>query len=178
MFVDWAGQTIPIHQTDGSVCQASLFLAVLGASNKTFAQAFADQKLPAWIQAHCQAYAFFGGVAQVTVPDNPKTAVITPCRYEPQLHRTYQEMAEHYGTVIILARPRRPRDKAKVEGSVLIAERQILAALRNHKFFNLAQVNQAIHPLLARLNAQPFQKLDGSRDAWFDRAAAFARNRL
>ena len=168
MFVDWAGQTIPIHQPNGVVAEASLFVAVLGASNKTFAHAFADQKQPSWIAAHCQAYAYFGGVARVTVPDNPKTGVIKPCRYEPLLHRTYQEMAEHFGTVIIPARPRRPRDKAKAETGVLIAERQILAALRDHTFFEVAGVNQAIQPLLIKLNAQPFQKLDGSRDSWFE----------
>jgi transposase len=168
MFVDWAGQTIPIHEPNGVIAEASLFVAVLGASNKTFAHAFADQKLPSWIAAHCQAYAYFGGVARVTVPDNPKTGVIKPCRYEPVLHRTYQEMAEHFGTVIIPARPRRPRDKAKAETGVLIAERQILAALRDHTFFEVAGVNQAIQPLLTKLNAQPFQKLDGSRDSWFE----------
>jgi transposase len=168
MFVDWAGQTIPIHQADGSIAEASLFIAVLGASNKTFAEAFPDQKLPSWIAAHCHAYAYFDGVARVTVPDNPKTGVIKPCRYEPLLHRTYQEMAEHYGTVIIPARPRRPRDKAKAEGHVLIAERQILAALRDHTFFDVVGVNVALKPRLAKLNAQPFQKLDGSRDRWFE----------
>ncbi|MHC1762693.1 MAG: IS21 family transposase [Verrucomicrobiia bacterium] len=168
MFVDWAGHTIAMQQADGSIAEASLFIAVLGASNKTFAEAFPDQKLPSWIAAHCHAYAYFDGVARVTVPDNPKTGVIKPCRYEPLLHRTYQEMAEHYGTVIIPARPRRPRDKAKAEGHVLIAERQILAALRDHTFFDVAGVNAALKPRLAKLNAQPFQKLDGSRDRWFE----------
>lgn len=168
MFVDWAGQTVPLAGADGTLSQASVFIAVLGASNKTFAQAFADQKQPSWIRAHCEAWAFFGGVARVTIPDNPKTAVLAACRYEPLLHRTYQEMAEHYGTVIIPARPRRPRDKAKVEGHVLIAERQILAALRDRTFFRVAELNEAIGPLLAKLNAQPFQKLEGSRDRWFE----------
>jgi len=141
---------------------------VLGASDKTFAEAFADQKLAAWIAGHCHAYSFFGGVAKVTVPDNPKTAVIRTCRYEPLLHRTYQEMAEHYGTVIIPARPKRPRDKAKVEAAVQIAERQRLAPLRDLTFFAVASVNQAIKPLLTKLNAQPFQKLEGSRNGWFE----------
>jgi transposase len=168
MFVDWAGQTVAIRLADGTQMQASVFVAVLGASNKTFARAFADQKLSSWISAHCSAYAFFEGVARVTVPDNPKTGVATPCRYEPQLHRTYQEMAEHYGTVVIPARPRKPRDKAKVEGGVLIAERQILAALRDQCFFSVASLNESIGPLLSKLNAQPFQKLDGSRDSWFE----------
>lgn len=115
MFVDWAGQTIPIYlSTDGTVAAASLFVAVLGASNKTFAQAFPNQKLVSWIAAHVHAYTFFGGVSKVTVPDNPKTAVVKACRYEPRLHASYQEMAQHYGTVIIPARPRRPKDKELV----------------------------------------------------------------
>ena len=165
MFVDWAGQTVPIHQAnDGSVSAAHLFVAVLGASNKTYAEAFANEQLPAWITAHCHAYTFFGGVAKVTVPDNPKTGVVRACRYEPLLHRSYQEMAEHYGTVIIPARPRRPRDKAKVEAAVLIAERQILAALRDQRFFTLGELNQAIRQRLDQLNDQPFQKLEGSRN--------------
>lgn len=169
MFVDWAGQTIPIHKgEDGTVWQAHLFVAVLGASNKTFAQAFADEKLVSWIAAHCHAYAFFQGVARVTVPDNLKTGVVQPCRYEPVIHRSYQEMAEHYGTVIIPARSKKPRDKAKVETGVQIAERQILAVLRDQRFFSVGELNQAIGPLLAKVNAQPFQKLKGSRNSWFE----------
>jgi transposase len=141
---------------------------VLGASNKTYSEAFENERLAAWIAAHCHAYAFFEGVAKITVPDNPKTAVVRVCRYEPMLHRTYQEMAGHYGTVIIPARPRKPRDKAKAEGAVLIAERQILAALRDQRFFSVAELNQAITRLLAKLNDQPFQKLEGSRNSWFE----------
>ncbi len=169
LFVDWAGQTVPIHDpTTGTVTEAHVFVAVLGASNKTFVAAFPNEQLPAWIAGHVQAYAFFGGVAKATVPDNPKTAVSHPCRYEPQLHRTYQELAEHYGTVILPARIKKPRDKAKVETGVQIVERQILAVLRHQRFFSVAALNQAILPLLAKLNAQPFQKLDGSRDQWFE----------
>ena len=169
MFVDWAGQTVPIHHgADGSVSAAHVFVAILGASNKTYAEAFENEQLAAWILAHCRAYAFFGGVAKITVPDNPKTGVVRACRYEPVLHRSYQEMAEHFGTVIIPARPRRPRDKAKAEAAVLIAERQILAALRDQRFFSLGELNQAIAGRLAQLNDQPFQKLEGSRNSWFE----------
>lgn len=169
MFVDWAGQTVPIHNAqDGSVSAAHVFVAVLGASNKTYSEAFENEQLPSWIAAHCHAYAFFEGVAKATVPDNPKTAVVRVCRYEPTLHRSYQEMAQHYGTVIIPARPRKPRDKAKVEGGVLIAERQILAALRDQRFFSIAELNQAIAGLLAKLNDKPFQKLEGSRNSLFE----------
>ncbi len=169
LFVDWAGQKLEIHNAqDGSITQAHLFVAVLGASNKTYAEAFADEQLGSWITAHCHAYAFFEGVARITVPDNLKTGVVRPCRYEPLLHRSYQEMAEHYGTVIIPARAKKPRDKAKVEVGVQIAERQILAVLRDQRFFNLRELNAAVAPLLAKLNQQPFAKLEGSRHSWFE----------
>ena len=169
LFVDWAGQTVPIHHAaDGSVSAAHLFVAVLGASNKTYVEAFADEQLAAWLAAHCHAFAFFQGVARVPVPDNLKTGVTRPCRYEPLLHRSYQELAEHYGTVIIPAQVKTPRDKAKAEVGVQIAERQILAALRDRRFFSVGELNTAIQPLLTQLNAQPFQKLEGSRNSWFE----------
>ena len=168
LFVDWAGQTVPIEQPDGTTQPAWLFVAVLGASNKTYAEAFADQQLASWIAGHCYAFSFYGGVTRAVVPDNPKTAVILASRYEPELHRTYLAMAEHYGTAILPARPKEPGDKAKVEGGVLIAERQILAVLRDQRFFSVGELNQAIRPLVDKLNAQPFQKLEGSRNSWFD----------
>ena len=170
MFVDWAGQTVAIHNAqDGTLSYAHLFVAVLGASNKTYVEAFEDEKLASWIGAHCHAYAFFRGVARVTVPDNLKTGVVRPCRYEPVIHQSYQEMAQHFGTVVVPARAKKPRDKAKVETGVQIAERQILAALRDQRFFSVGELNQAIIPLLAKLNAKPFQKLEGSRDSWYER---------
>lgn len=164
MFVDWAGQTIPVVNPQTGVCNpASLFVAALGASNYTFAEAFPDQKLPHWIAAHCDAYEYFEGVAKVTVPDNAKTAITKACRYEPDTNATYQDMAEHYGTVIIPARAGKPRDKAKVESAVQNAERWIIAALRHRTFFSVTEVNEAIRRLLVKLNAKPFQKMEGSR---------------
>ncbi len=169
MFVDWAGQKVPLGDSpEGGAEEASLFIAVLGASNRTFVQAFANEQTPAWIKGHIEAFHFFGGVTRAVVPDNTKTAVIRPCRYEPGLNRSYQELAEHYGTVILPARPRSPRDKAKVETGVQIAERQILAVLRDQRFFTVGALNLAIAPLLAQINAKPFQKLPGSRDSWFE----------
>lgn len=168
LFVDWAGPTVPIQQPDGTTKPASVFVAVLGASNKTYVEAFADQQLASWIAGHGHAFNFYGGVTRAIIPDNPKTAVIRASRYEPVLQATYQAMAAHYGTAILPARPKAPRDKAKVEGGVLIVERQILAVLRDHRFFSLGELNQAIRPLLDKLNAQPFQKLAGSRNSWFD----------
>lgn len=168
MFVDWAGLTIPIHDAQtGQTWPAQLFVAVLGASNYTFAAAFADTKLPAWLEAHIQAWEFFGGVATLTIPDNTKTAVRHACRYEPELNASYQELAAHYGTVILPARAREPQDKAKVEAGVQNAERRILAALRDRQFFSLAELNQAIRIALPALNQRPFQKLEGSRATWF-----------
>lgn len=169
LFVDWAGQSIPIRNAaDGTTQPASLFVAALGASGKIYAEAFPDQKLGSWIGAHVHAYQFYGGVAALTVPDNTRTAVIKPCRYEPLLHRTYQEMAEHYGTAILPTRIKKPRDKARVESAVQVAQRQILAALRDQVFFSVGELNQAIALRLEQINAQPFQKLDGSRDQWFE----------
>ena len=168
VFVDWAGQTVPIYQPDGTTKDASIFVAVLGFSNKTYAEAFANQQLPSWIAGHCHTFGYIGGVTRAVVPDNPKTAVIYANRYEPDLHSTYQAMAAHYGTAVIPARPKKPRDKAKAENGVLIVERQILAPLRDCKFFSVGELNQAIRPLLDKLNAQPFQKLEGSRNSWFD----------
>jgi len=168
LFVDWAGQTIPIYQADGTASQASLFVTTLGASHKIYAAAFADQALGSWISGHTQAFEFYGGVTRALVPDNPKTAVTRPNRYEPVLQRTYREMAEHYGTVIIPARIKKPRDKAPVETSVQIAERQILAVLRDRRFFSVGELNQAIRPLLDQLNNQPFQKREGSRNSCFE----------
>lgn len=168
LFVDWAGQKVPIHQADGSVTEASLFVGALGFSNKTYAEAFANEQLEHWIAGHCHAFGFYGGVAHAVVPDNPKTAVTRPCRYEPVLQRSYLEMARHYGTVILPARIKKPRDKAKAETAVQIAERQLLAPLRDRRFFSVAELNQALRPLLDKLNAQEFQKLEGSRNSWFE----------
>jgi len=126
------------------------------------------QDLPSWIGAHCRAFEFFGGAAQLLVPDNPKTAVTRACRYEPELNRTYAEMAAHYGTVILPARPRKPRDRAKVESAVQVVERWVLAPLRHRTFFSLAELNQELAVLRDRLNDTPFQKLPGTRRTLFE----------
>lgn len=168
LFVDWAGETVRVvNPADGTARPAYVFVAALGASNYTYAEAFENTRLPAWIAAHIHAWEFFGGVAAVTVPDNPRTAVTAPCRYEPALHRTYEELAAHYGTVIIPARSGEARDKAKVEEAVQNAERRILAVLRHQTFFSLAELNAAIRLALKALNQRPFQKLPGCRASLF-----------
>jgi transposase len=168
LFVDWAGATLPVHDPQtGEIHQASLFVAVLGASNYTYAEATGDQQMASWIGAHVRAMEFFGGCPQLVVPDNAKTGVLKACRYEPDLNPTYQEMAMHYGIGVLPTRPRKPRDKAKVEVGVQIAQRWIVAVLRHRKFFSLADLNQAIRELLGKLNQRPFQKREGSRHSLF-----------
>ena len=167
-FVDWAGDTVPVYDQAGGAHEASIFVAVLGASSYTFAEAAWTQTLPDWIGAHIRAFEFFGGVSEIVVPDNPRTGVAKACRYEPDLNRTYQEMAAHYGVAVVPARPAKPRDKAKAEVGVLLVERWILAALRKRKFFSLGELNVAIAELLIRLNTKPFRKRDGSRQTLFE----------
>jgi transposase len=169
LFVDFAGQTIPIvNPTTGQITQAQFLVAVLGASNYTYAEATPSQELPHWIGAHVRAFEYFGGVPQIVVPDNLKVGVTRGHRYEPELNRTYLELATHYHCAIIPARPRKPRDKAKVEVGVLVAERWILASIRNLRFFSIAEANAAIRDRLERLNDRPFKKLPGSRRSLFE----------
>lgn len=175
LFVDYAGQTIAITDAEsGGVRQAQVFIAVLGASNYTYAEATWTQGLSDWIGSHVRALEFFSGVPEVVVPDNLKSGVTSPCRYEPELNPTYREWAAHYSVSVVPARVRKPRDKAKVENGVLQAERSILAPLRHRTFFDLAEANAAIAEKLRELNERPFQKLEGSRASAFeqiDRAA-------
>jgi transposase len=169
MFVDFSGDGIPITDPEtGEVREAPLFVAVLGASSYTFAEALSSEGLRDWITGHVHAYEYFGGVPALTVPDNPKTAVLRPCRYEPAIHPTYAEMARHYSTAILPARPRKPRDKAKVESAVLLAQRWILAPLRNQTFFSPEESNEAIVERLDILNNHRFQKLDTTRAKLFE----------
>jgi len=164
LFVDWAGATVPIYDPqNGEIRPASLFVAVLGASNYTYAEASENQQMVAWIGAHVRTFEFLGGCPQLVVPDNTKTGVAKPCRYEPDLNPTYQEMAAHYGVGVLPARPRKPRDKAKVEAGVQIAERWIIAALRHRKFFSLGELNLAIRELLEEARRLTSQPVPGSR---------------
>jgi transposase len=168
LFVDFAGQTIPITDpTTGEITPAQLFVAVLGASSYTYAEALPSQELPHWIAAHVHAFAFLGGCSRLIVPDNLRAGVTRAHRYEPDINPTYAEMAAHYGCAVIPARPYKPRDKAKAEQGVLLAERWILAALRHRTFFSIAEANEAIGERLAWLNARPFRKLPGSRAILF-----------
>lgn len=166
LFVDWAGQKIS-YQENGEKREACLFVGVLGASNYTYASVFRDMKLSNWIAAHEEALNYFGGVTEIVVPDNTKTAVIKSCKYDPDLNPTYREFAEHYGMVVMPARSGKPKDKAKVEQGVQMSERWILAALRNHQFLSFGQLKEAVKEKLNELNQRPFSKMDGNRHSLF-----------
>jgi len=164
LFVDYAGQCAEVvDRRTGEIRQAQIFVAVLGASNYTYAEATWTQQLPDWIGAHVRAFAFFGGTSELLVPDNLRSGVTKAHRYEPDLNPTYAELARHYGVAVLPARVRKPRDKAKAEAGVLLVERWILAALRDRTCFALAELNGEIARLLERLNSRPFKKLPGSR---------------
>ncbi|WP_025127166.1 IS21 family transposase [Pseudomonas sp. PH1b] len=169
LFVDYAGQTAPvIDRQTGEICQAQIFVAVLGASSYTFAEATWSQTLPDWLGSHARCLAFFGGAPQLLVPDNLRSGVTKAHRYEPDINPSYRDLAEHYGVAVVPARARKPKDKAKVEVGVQVVERWILAALRNRQFFSLDELNTAIALLLDRLNQKPFKKLPGSRRSAFE----------
>jgi transposase len=169
MFVDYAGQTVPlINPITGEINQAQIFVAVLGASNYTYVEATFTQQLHDWIGSHVRAFEFYAGVTKLIVPDNLKSGVTRADRYEPVLNRSYQEMLAHYSTTALPARPKKPRDKAKVEFGVQLVERWILARLRKQNFFSLADLNQSIKELLTQLNQKPFCKLPGSRRSQYE----------
>ena len=169
LFIDYCGPTLEvIDPTTGEIRSAAIFVAVLGASNYTYVEATWDQKLPNWIGSHVRAFEFFGGVPALLIPDNLRSAVTKANRYEPQLNQTYTDLARHYETAIIPARPYKPKDKAKVENAVLVVERWILARLRHQAFVGLAELNAAIRALLLELNHRPFKKLPGTRASQFE----------
>lgn len=172
--VDWAGD--PAHVIDpntGEVLDARVFVGVLPYSQYTFVEAFPDEKTPNWIKAHIHMFNYFGGVARILVPDNTATAVNhNGGWYTQELNATYHELAEHYGTAIIPARVRRPKDKPSAEGNVGHASTWIIAALRNEQFFSFEELNEAIAAKLERYNTEKFQKKDGSRKSWFEEEEA------
>lgn len=170
LFVDFPGRQIPIYddKTGEITLHAELFVAVLGASSYLYAEAFASQELLYWVTGHVHAFEFFEGCPAIVVCDNLRSGVTRPHRYEPDVNATYQEMATHYSVAIIPARSYKPRDKAKVEAGVLLAERWIMARLRNEHFTSIAEANEAIDRLVEWVNARPFKKIDGSRRSLFE----------
>lgn len=166
--VDWAGTTLPIIDSlSGEVSEASIFVGVLPSSQYGYVEAFLSRNEEAWISAHNHMYHYFGGVSKLLVPDNLKTGVLKHTSEEVVLNKTYQEMAEHYGTVILPARVRAPKDKPSVEMSVNVITTWIIASLRNTRFFRLSEVNEAIQEKTEEYNTKPFQKKEGSRRSVF-----------
>jgi transposase len=169
LFVDYAGMTVPVSDPlTGEIRPAQIFVAALGHSGYTFAEATASQAAPDWLGSHARALSFFGGASAALVPDNLKSGVIRAHRYDPDLNPAYQDLAAHYGLTILPARVMTPRDKATVEAAVQVVERWVLAPLRDRQFFSIAELNVAMRPLLAALNDAPFQKREDSRRIVFE----------
>lgn len=168
LFVDYAGRTVPIY---GATCEeayrAAIFVGALGASGYAYAEATRTASLPDWLGSHVRMLNFYGAAPTILVPDNLRVGVTKADRYEPQLQRSYEEMAAHFSIAVIPARPFRPKDKPKAELTVLLVCRWVLARLRHQRFFSLEELNAAIKPLLNELNERPFQKLPGSRRSVF-----------
>jgi transposase len=168
-FIDYAGPTIPLVDAGtGEIREAQVFVGVLASSNHTYVEATWTQTLPDWIASHVRMFTYWGGAPELLIPDNLKSGVKKACYYEPDLNRTYQQLAAHYGTAVLPARPYHARDKAKVEAGVQIVERWIIAPLRHHTFFSLAELNQEIAARREALNDRPFQKLEGTRRSLFE----------
>jgi transposase len=169
LFVDFSGDRPSyVDREIGKVIVPELFVAVMGASSRTYAVAVASQQIPDWIQVHVNAFEYFGGVPACVVPDQLKSGVKTSCKYDPEINPVYAELCSHYGVAVVPARPREPRDKAKVENGVLNAQRRILAALRNRTFFSLTELNKAIAVELEKLNNRPMQGIGKSRNQLFE----------
>jgi transposase len=179
VFVDFAGHTMEVFDgLTGELRRAEVFVAVLGASSYTYAEATWTQSLPDWISAHVNMFAFFAGVAGQIVSDNLRAGITRACFHEPQVNRTYADMARHYGTAVIPARPYKARDKAKVEVGVQVVQRWILARLRNRRFFSLAEMNQAIRELVVQLNDRPMRGWGTTRRALYEQVDRPALLRL
>jgi transposase len=169
LFVDFSGDRPSyVDRETGEIIEPELFVAAMGGSSRIYAAAVASQQMPDWIRVHVDAFEYFGGVPACVVPDNLKSGVKTACKYDPEVNPVYAELATHYGTAIVPARPREPRDKAKVENGVQNAQRRILASLRNRTFFSLSELNDAISVELGKLNNRPMQGIDKSRNQLFE----------
>lgn len=169
LYVDYAGSTVAItNPLTGEVTQAQVFVAAMGYSHMIYAEATASQQSDDWLASHVRALEYFGGSPAVIVPDNLKSGITHPCRYDPEVNLAYRELAEHYGLAVIPARVRRPKDQSKVEKAVQIIEYQALAVLRDRRYFSIGELNTDLRELVERINNRPFQKLEGTRRTVFD----------
>ena len=164
LFVDYSGLTVPwVDKATGEVHHAQIFVAVLGASNYTFIEATVDQSLLSWVNSHVHAFEFFNGVTVCLIPDNLRSGITKAHLYDPDVNRTYQDLADHYDVAVVPARVRTPKDKSKVEVGVQGVQRWILAPLRDVTFFSVHDINEAIRPLLQAYNERDFYELEGTR---------------
>lgn len=169
LFVDWAGMTVAIiDRATGEIVDAQIFVATMGASNFTFVRAYRSQSQRDWLSAHADAFEALGAVPQVVVPDNTLTAITKPNRYDPDVNIAYADLARHYGIAVVPARVRKPKDKPKVEGAVLIVERDVLAPLRNQTFSGIGELNAAMQPLVDAVNTRVMKSYDATRVALFE----------
>jgi transposase len=169
LFVDYSGKKVAIADpATGELRDAEIFVGVLGASSYTYAEATFTQTLPDWLGAHVRMFRFLGGVPRLLIPDNLKSGVNKASFYDPEINRSYGKMAAHYDVGVLPARPRKPRDKAKVEAGVRFAQSYILGRLRNLTFFSLAECNAAIREVLDRMNGRPMRRLGASRCELFE----------
>ena len=169
LYVDYSGDKMRfICPVTNQPVEAEIFVATLGASNRIYAEASLSQRLPCWVESNINAFEYNDGVTELVIPDNLKSGVTKPDRYEPSINQTYEEMGHHYGTFIVPARAAKPKDKAKVEEAVQVVQREIIAPLRNHTFFDLPQLNVAIRKQLEIVNNRPFQKRSGSRQSCYE----------
>ena len=169
LFIDYCGPTVQLINPDTGECRgAQVFVAVMGASNYTYAEATLSQKLEDWVMSHVRCFEFLGGVPDLLIPDNLKSATTRACKYDPDLNPTYQQMASHYNVTILPARPLKPKDKAKAENGVLIVERWIMGVIRKEIFYCLSQLNQRIRELVIWMNNKKFQKISGTRSSLFN----------
>ncbi|CAM3630764.1 transposase [Xenorhabdus nematophila ATCC 19061] len=179
LFIDYCGPTLPVINPDtGEARKAQVFVATLGASSYTYAEATWSQTLEDWVMSHVRCFQYLGGTPALVVPDNLKSSTARACRYDPDINPTYQQMLAHYQVAVMPARPAKPRDKAKVESAVQVVERWIMGKLRHETFFSLASLNQRIAQLLAGLNQKPMQKLNASRRTLFEQLDKPALNPL
>lgn len=177
MQVDWAGYTIPLYDKyTGDVTDVYLFVAVLPCSCKAYVEACENMKSECWLACHAHAYSYFEGVTRLLIPDNLKTGIVKNTKYDTIINRSYQELAEYYGTAIVPCRVKRPQDKSLAEGSVKYASTWIIAALRNRKFFSMKEIHEAVAEKLNELNNYPFKKREGSRNtAYLEEEKSFMK---
>lgn len=166
--VDYAGDKVEwVDIETGEVFSAVVFIGILGFSQKIYAEATVDQKGDNFVRSHVRMFTFFGGVTKITVPDCLKQGVTRCHRYDPEINRSYRAFAKDFGTVIVPARPRKPKDKALVEGGVKIVMRLFRWKFRKHAFTSLREINEGFAVCTYQINNRPHTRFKISRESSF-----------